>query len=79
MTLENEYEPTVSVIVPAMNAESTIKDLLDSLIRVDYDKRKLEIIIVDGGSEDRTREIVKKYPVKLIIDCLLYTSPSPRD
>lgn len=68
VTIENEYEPTVSVIVPVMNAESTIKDLLDSLMEVDYDKRKLEIIIVDGNSRDRTREIVQKYPVKLILE-----------
>jgi len=56
------------VIVPVLNAERTIGDLLDSLMRVDYNKDKLEIILVDGGSTDRTREIIQSYPVKLIVE-----------
>jgi len=62
------YEPTVSVIIPAMNAEATIGDLLESLMRVDYARDKLEIIVVDGGSTDGTEKIVKMYPVKLIVE-----------
>jgi len=58
----------VSVIVPVLNAEGTIGDLLDSLMRVDYRKDKLEIILVDGGSTDRTQEIIRSYPVKLIVE-----------
>jgi len=60
------YEPFVSIIVPTLNSEETIKDLLDSLTSLDYRKDRLEIIIVDGGSTDRTVEIAKKYPVKII-------------
>jgi len=56
------------VIVPVLNAEETIGDLLDSLMKVDYDKNKLEIILVDGGSTDRTQEIIQSYPVKLIVE-----------
>jgi len=55
-------------MVPVLNAERTIGDLLDSLMEVDYDKEKLEIILVDGGSTDRTREIIQSYPVKLLIE-----------
>jgi cellulose synthase/poly-beta-1,6-N-acetylglucosamine synthase-like glycosyltransferase len=62
------YEPSVSVIVPVLNAEATIGDLLDSLGEIDYDRRKLEVILVDGDSTDRTREIIQRYPVKLIIE-----------
>ena len=62
------YEPAVSVIVPVFNAERTVGDLLDSLMKVDYDKDKLEIILVDGGSTDRTQEIIQSYPVKLIVE-----------
>jgi len=68
MSLEEMFKPTVSVIVPVLNAEETIGDLLDSLMKVDYDRDRLEIILVDGGSTDRTREIIRKYPVKLIVE-----------
>jgi len=68
MPSEDIYEPTVSVIVPAINAETTIKALLDSLTEIDYDKRKIEIIVVDGGSKDRTRDIVRQYPVNLVLE-----------
>jgi len=65
---KNVHEPTVSVIVPVLNAELTIKNLLDSLVKVDYDKGKLEVILVDGGSIDGTREIIGMYPVKLVLE-----------
>ena len=68
MTDGSVYEPAVSVIVPVLNSEATIRDLLESLIRVDYDEGKLEVIFVDGGSTDKTREIIQEYPVKLILE-----------
>ena len=68
METKNEAYPKVSIIVPVKNGAAKIKDLLDSLMRVDYDKDKLEIIVVDGNSTDTTKEIVSKYPVKLIIE-----------
>jgi glycosyltransferase involved in cell wall biosynthesis len=41
------------------NAERTIKHSVDSLIYQDYPRENMEILIVDGRSEDRTLEIVK--------------------
>lgn len=64
----NETYPKVSVVVPVKNGAVHIKDLLDSLMRVDYDHDKLEIVIVDGNSTDRTKEIASKYPVKFILE-----------
>lgn len=60
-------EVDVSIIVPVKNGANTIKDLLESLMKVDYDKRKYEVIVVDGYSTDGTRELVSKYPVKLVM------------
>lgn len=59
-------EPYVSIIVPVRNASRTIRDLLDSLMKLEYDRDKLEIIIVDGRSTDGTKKIVSEYPVILI-------------
>ncbi len=60
--------PSVTVIVPVRNGEQTIQPLLESLQKLDYDRNKVEVIVVDGNSTDKTREIVKKYPVKLVVE-----------
>lgn len=62
-----ELKPTVSIVVPVRNGEFTIGTLLDSLLNVNYDK-KVEVVVVDGNSTDRTRDIVGKYPFKLVIE-----------
>jgi glycosyltransferase involved in cell wall biosynthesis len=57
MTLDK----TVSVIIPCLNEEKHIAECLDSLLANDYDKKLLDIIVIDGLSTDRTREILKSY------------------
>jgi rSAM/selenodomain-associated transferase 2 len=52
----------ISVIVPTLNEERNIARLLDSLCRVEAP----EVIVVDGGSGDRTVELAKGYPVQLV-------------
>ncbi|MHC3128814.1 MAG: glycosyltransferase [Candidatus Bathyarchaeota archaeon] len=59
---------SVTVVVPVRNRELTIQPLLDSLQKLDYDRNKVEVIVVDGNSTDKTQEIVKKYPVKLVVE-----------
>lgn len=51
--------PLVSVIVPVRNEESYIGQTLRYLLDQDYPADKLEIIVVDGRSDDSTREKVK--------------------
>jgi len=69
MLMEDYKTPrSVTVVVPVRNRELTIQLLLDSLQKLDYDRNKVEVIVVDGNSTDKTREIVKKYPVKLVVE-----------
>jgi len=56
--MENKF---VSIIVLCRNEERFIAGCLDSLLEQDYPKDKMEILVVDGMSEDKTREIVSKY------------------
>lgn len=51
----------VSVIVPCRNEERTIRGLLDALLRQTYPKDKLEVIIADGRSTDRTRQVIEAF------------------
>lgn len=52
---------TLSVICPIYNEEKYIGQFLDSLLLQDYPKDDLEILLVDGMSKDKTREIVANY------------------
>lgn len=56
--------PKVSIIVPMRNEEKFIGRLLDSILQNNYPQDKLEIVTVDGISEDNTREVVKQYAQK---------------
>lgn len=49
----------LSIIVPVMNGEATIKTCLDSL--VNQTLQNIEIIVINDGSTDKTEEIVKSY------------------
>jgi glycosyltransferase involved in cell wall biosynthesis len=51
----------VSIIVPCRNEKRFIEKSLDSVIASDYPKEKMEILIVDGMSNDGTREIIENY------------------
>jgi succinoglycan biosynthesis protein ExoA len=52
-------EGLTTVIIPARNEERFIGECLESVLS--QDKRRLEVIVVDGSSDDRTREIVTRY------------------
>lgn len=71
--------PFVSIIIPVKNFERTIEKTFEYLLNVDYPRDSWEWVIADGGSSDKTVEIIKdwqkNYPfIKLveIPDC-----PSP--
>ena len=51
----------VSIIIPCRNEEQFIVKCLDSVIGNDYQKDRLEVLVVDGMSEDGTRQIVHRY------------------
>jgi poly-beta-1,6-N-acetyl-D-glucosamine synthase len=53
--------PTVSILVPAYNEERCIADTIESCLTLDYPKDKLDIVVVNDGSKDRTGEICQRY------------------
>ncbi|MCD6483168.1 MAG: glycosyltransferase family 2 protein [Candidatus Aenigmarchaeota archaeon] len=57
--------PFVSVVIPAYNEEDVIEDTVLSVVNQNYPKNRYEIIVVDDGSKDRTREIVRKLIKKI--------------
>lgn len=64
--------PKVSILIPAYNEEDSIIPTIEHVLKLEYPKRKLEIIVVDDGSTDKTAELVKKIQktnnnIKLIV------------
>lgn len=57
--------PTVSFLIPTLNSERVLEDCLKQVTLQNYPKSKIEIIIADGGSKDKTIEIAKKYKAKI--------------
>ncbi|RJQ17259.1 glycosyltransferase family 2 protein [Candidatus Woesearchaeota archaeon] len=51
--------PLVSVVIPAFNEEKSIRMTLESALALDYPKDKVEILVINDCSTDRTAEIVK--------------------
>jgi len=58
--------PRVSVIVPARNEEASLGTCLESLVA--QTGVSFEIIVVDDGSTDRTREIAQSFPGVRVAD-----------
>ena len=53
--------PKVSILISAYNEEAVIERKIQNLLELDYPKDKLEILIGDDGSTDKTVEIVERY------------------
>jgi len=53
-------------VIPVLDGEATIEQCLTALLEVDYPIERMEIVVVDNGSRDRTVEIVKRYPATLL-------------
>lgn len=54
-------EPTVSVIIPCYNEQNTIHLLLNALYEQVYSREKIEVVIADGMSTDRTRQKITEF------------------
>lgn len=53
------YEPFISIIVPAYNEAKVIEKRIINLLDLDYPKEKYEVVVVESGSTDDTHQIVK--------------------
>jgi glycosyltransferase AglE len=65
---EERWAPSVSVIVPARDEAGRIGRCIEALRGQTYPSELLEIIIVDNGSTDGTRELASQYPVRVLAE-----------
>lgn len=66
---KSELQPLVSVVMPVYNAGRFLREAIDSILRQDF--ADFEFVIVDDGSEDGSREVVRSYTdrrIRLIVN-----------
>jgi cellulose synthase/poly-beta-1,6-N-acetylglucosamine synthase-like glycosyltransferase len=52
--------PTIAVVIPTLNEEAGILHKIEDMSRSNYPKELINLVIVDGGSQDRTADLVKE-------------------
>jgi cellulose synthase/poly-beta-1,6-N-acetylglucosamine synthase-like glycosyltransferase len=55
------YQPSVSILIPARNEEKVIGRILQRMTELTYPKDKMQIMVIDDASTDNTRKIVEQY------------------
>lgn len=75
-TLKQYYLPTISVVIPAYNEEKSIIHCIESVLKSDYPKERIEVIVVDDGSKDTTATLVNTYKKKHDLNNLTLISQS---
>jgi len=58
---QNSTFPHLSVIIPAYNGEDEIHATIDCLLAQDYPSDRVEFLIVDNHSRDRTPDVIERY------------------
>ena len=58
--------PEISIIIPTLNSEKTLSLTLNSIYKQTLKKEKYEVLIIDGGSQDQTLSIARKFNAKII-------------
>lgn len=66
--------PGVSIVMPTLNSTKYLAECLQSILDQDYPRDLIELIIVDAGSTDGTREIAAEYGADRILDNELVTA-----
>jgi cellulose synthase/poly-beta-1,6-N-acetylglucosamine synthase-like glycosyltransferase len=71
--------PYVSIVIPCYNAQDSIAECLDSVVNLFYPKDKMEVIVVDNKSTDRSKDIIRYFPVKLLEEKEIQSSYAARN
>ena len=53
--------PSCSILIPAHNEEKVIGATIESMLQLEYPKDKLQIIVINDGSKDNTKDIINRY------------------
>ncbi|MCR8473777.1 MAG: glycosyltransferase family 2 protein [Candidatus Korarchaeota archaeon] len=61
LSIDENYKPKVTVIIPTYNESKLIEKKLDNVYEQDYSKELMEIVVVDSASMDGTPRLVEEW------------------
>lgn len=64
---KNIFLPNVTLVIPAFNEESVIKEKIINTLNLNYPKENLQIIVCDDFSNDQTKEIISSFAPEGVI------------
>lgn len=70
------FTPAVSMLIPAFNEEKVIGNTFESLLKLNYPKAELEVIVIASGSNDKTVAICEQFQDRLNLKII--TDPLPK-
>ena len=80
--LARPWPPSISVVIPALNAAATLAEQLEALAGQDYEG-DWEVLVVDNGSSDGTADIARRYarclPACTVVEGLRRGHAAPRN
>jgi cellulose synthase/poly-beta-1,6-N-acetylglucosamine synthase-like glycosyltransferase len=71
--------PDISIIIPAHNAEETLRNCLESITRLEYPRDRMEMILINNNSTDSTEAIARDFPVTLLQETRFQSSYAARN
>ncbi|HZG18037.1 MAG TPA: glycosyltransferase family 2 protein [Candidatus Bathyarchaeia archaeon] len=72
---EDKPLPKVSILIPAHNEEMVIERTIKAMVRLHYPKDKLEVIVINDNSSDRTGDIASSFAAKYPFVKVVTTQP----
>ena len=66
MAASSKSLPSISIIIPTLNAAKVLRSCLFSIRSQKYPKNKITILVIDGGSSDDTKKIAIRYNAKIL-------------
>ena len=66
LTRERSDRPLVSVVIPTRYRCDLVAGAIDSVLRLEGPAFRLDVVVVDDGSVDRTPEVLADYPVRVV-------------
>ncbi len=67
--------PLISIITPTLNSANDLPSLIQSVRRQNYPSSRIEMVIADGGSTDKTLEIAKKNKLTIVHNKYVFAEP----